>query len=208
MKKMFMYLLLIGFVFGTFVTAGTAAEKKFEGTTKEDLSKITLPVPSQIKVAVLPFYAPIKKEHVKYATEATFKLFQEQGFNMVSQEDAASAFESDTQKEAGEALTKEDALRIGKVAGVDWVVYGKVPDLSTYTKQTFFGSPKKAKVSMKITVLDAKTGEVVYWKQGSDVGGGGSGVFVEKGAALERKIVAGIAKKLMDDLFSATKATK
>ncbi len=207
MKKMFMYSLLIGFVFGTFVTADMAAEKKFEGTSKENLAKITLPIPSQTKVAVLPFYAPIKKEHVKYATEATFKLFQEAGFTMIPQEDAATAFESDTQKEAGEALTKEDALRIGKAVGADWVVYGKLPDLSTYTKQSFFSTAKKARVSMKISVIDAKTGEIIFWQFGSDAGGGG-GMFVEKGAKLEREIVSGITKKLLNDLFSVIKSTK
>jgi hypothetical protein len=201
MRKHISTLVLCLFIVLAITSQSMGKEKKFEGTTKEDLAKITLPTPSQTKVAILPFYAPIKKEHVKYSTEAAFKVFEEQGFVMLPQEEVNSAFENDKKKEEGEPLTKEDALRIGKSVGADWIIYGKVLDLSTYMKQTFWSALKKAKVSLKISILDAKTQEIFFWRQGSDVVEGGMGVFVKKGAALEKEAVYVFTKKLLKDLF-------
>jgi len=160
-------------------------EKQFEGTTLADLVKVKLPQPANTRVAVLPFwdYRSLQR-HVDAATDVTMDLFERHGFIVTPKEISAKFVKDDKEIEPGQPLRRADALRIGLALGVNWVVYGEIYDLETYTKTSFFSTRKKGKVSIKVSVLDVPSGEIIYWHKRSDTSGG-TGAFVKRAATIE-----------------------
>jgi len=162
---------------------------KFEGTQKADLAKLQLPRPSDVTIAVLPFWDyKSNQRHVDLMTDSVRDELDRHGFKLLSKDAAANAVKADGEIEPGQPFRRADALRMGKALKANWVVYGEIYELETYTKNSIFSSKKKAKLSHKISVLDVATGEVLYWHKRSDTSGGHGGP-VKRATSTERHAV-------------------
>jgi len=178
---------LIAFVLCT-VTAPAEDEEKFEGTQKAELEKLQLPKPSGVKVAVLPFWDfKSEQRHIDDTTSYTQELFGRHGFVLIGKEAVLSAVKADKEIEPGQPFRRSDAARFGQVLGADWVVYGEVYELETYVKTSFFTARKKAKISLKVTVVNVATGEILYWHKRSDTSGGTGFANLRHASTIEAK---------------------
>lgn len=156
-----------------FGTARADKERAPEGTSKQALSARHLPSPSAIKVAILPFWDYSSDvNHTRVGSAVNWLLFQHEGFAMIPLLQSFAAFASDKDAEPGLALRKSDAQRIGKSVGADWVVYGEVREVRVYKKESVWRNSRKVAASMRIAVLDCRSGELFYWKTHSNTVGG------------------------------------
>ena len=180
-----------------------------QGSTTEEiaaLQKRPLPAPMAIKVAVLPFWdSSSTLLHTRSATAANWLLWQREGFIMTPLLDGFEALAQDKKAEPGMSLRLEDALRLGKVLGVDWVVYGEVRELRPYKKQTFFRDSKLLMAGMRIAVADVKREELVFWQTRSDrVGGKGFFNGFDKSAGQQKRIgLLTVSSRSLAPLFAA-----
>jgi hypothetical protein len=170
-------------------TAALAGDDKdFEGTQKAELAKLTLPQPSTIKVAILPFWDYKSEErHIEEATKYTEELLGVHGFTIVPGDAVAKAVKEDKEIEPGQPFRRSDAVHMGTALGADWVIYGEIYELETYVKTSFFSARKKGKVSMKIAVVDVASQDVLYWHKRSDTSGGTAFCNFRRASSIEGK---------------------
>jgi len=102
------------------------AQSQDSGTTARQLSDTPLLFPPA-KVLVLPLFTRSGDDfQQKLATASVWQLLKHEGLTMVPLPDAFSSWTADTLHESGVAPRIGDALRVGKAAGADWVVWGQV----------------------------------------------------------------------------------
>lgn len=186
-----------------------ALAEDVQGTTKEQLAELELAQPSDVRVALLPFwdYKNLQR-HVEDCREVLTRRFGAEGFLLVHPALVAAATVQDEELEPGEPMRRGDAIRLGTALGADWAVYGNILELETYRKTSFLSSRKKAKVSIKLTVVDVVTGNVIFWRQRFDTTGG-TGIFsggvlgTKKATSLERRAVDICIERILQDLFAA-----
>lgn len=206
MSKKWVWLVVIAVaVVGVGTTSVVAKEEQIQGTTKGQLAELELPQPSHVKVVLLPFWDYMSLErHVQDCQKVLEEYFAVEGFPIVDAALVAAAVLQDEQLEPGEPMRKDDAIRLGATLGADWTVYGNILQLETYWKVT----RKKAKVSVKLTVVDVTSGEVLFWRQRADTSGG-TGIFSggllgrKKATSLERRALYVSLKRILEDFFAA-----
>ena len=102
------------------------AQTPDSGTTALQLSATPLLYPPA-KVLVLPIYTQSGDEFQrKLATASLWLLLNHEGCTLVPLPDAFADWKADTLHEPGVPARIGDALRLGKAAGADWVVWGQV----------------------------------------------------------------------------------
>ncbi len=186
-----------------------ARAEDVQGTTKEQLAELELPQPSDVRVALLPFwdYKNLPR-HVQDCREVLTQRFGVEGFLLVDPALAAVAVLEDKELEPGESMRRGDAIRLGAALGAQWAVYGSILELETYRKNTFFSSRKKARASIKLSVVDVVTGDIIFWRQRSDTSGG-TGIFsggvlgTKKATTLERRAVEICFERMLQDFWAA-----
>ncbi len=201
------------------LTVLPAAAGEIQGTTANDLKTAGLPAPSTIKVAVLPLQdAKSVERHTQVATATVALGFMRCGFQFAPELKTRDAtglaailhatnqtLLADKKIAPGEPLRLDDAVRIGKELGADWVVYGDVVDMHTYMKTSFFVNQKKGVVNLKIKIANVATGELIMSRQLEESGSGGgvSAVVFRRATALERTICTRCVVTMYRDLCAA-----
>lgn len=185
------------------------AEDAAQGTTSEELAKLKarpLPAPGTVKVAILPFWdATGKAERQRTAAATLALLFQREGFQVLPVVESFKAAEADKQIEPGQALRKEDAIRIAATQGADWVVYGELKELAIYKKNSFFKSSKNVRAGARYAIADVASKEILYWKN-DQVKAGGTGMkggFQNSWAKLERSGLVALSIVILQPFFEA-----
>ncbi len=205
MKK---WLLMFAVVLNCVASARCEEPTPTQGSTETEISSLKergLRLPSQIKVAILPFWDYSSSvEHVRLATSANWLLWSREGFKVSPILQAFDAVAADKKLEPGAALRREDAVRLGKALKVDWVVYGEVKELRPYKKTSFFRSTKNLMAAMRIAVASVKNDEVLYWQSRSEkIGGTGYfGGFQSKASQQKRVGVTTVSMKILAPLFA------
>ncbi len=209
MKRNRLWRLSAGVVVGLTFVAGLALAEDVQGTTKEQLAELELPQPSDVRVALLPLwdYKNLQR-HVEDCRETLTRRFGAEGFLLVHPAIVGAETVQDRELEPGEPMRRGDAIRLGTALGADWAVYGNILELETYRKTSFLTSRKKAKASIKLTVVDVATGNIIFWRQRFDTTGG-TGIFsdgllgTKKATSLERRAVDISIERILQDIFAA-----
>lgn len=186
-----------------------------QGSTPEEIAALKaepLPQPNTIKVAILPFVDTSGSlSHVRMGTVANYLLWKGEGFEMVPVMEAFKAVEADKDLEPGLPLRRAEAVQLGKKVGADWAVYGEVRELRPYTKTGVFKAAKYLVAGVRISVVDVKSGETIYWHQRSEKTGG-TGIGTNRHSdTLKRRgvvIVSTLALKPLFDAFPQHQAEK
>ena len=165
-----------------------------------------LPAPNAVKVAILPLwdYAS-NSEHQRTAAAVLALMFKREGFNLIPVADCFKATEADKQIEPGQAMRKEDAVRIATTLGADWVVYGEIKEITGYKKQSAFKNSKNVRVGARYAIADVPTKDLLYWKN-ETVKAGGTGYFngfQSKGAQLERSGLVAVSTLILKPFFDS-----
>lgn len=182
----------------------SAKPKEDQGTSAEELAKVTLPAPNATKVAILPFNdfeGDVYRQRV--ASAASFLFFQHHGFMMVPILESFQAMEKDGDLEPGEALRKSDAIRIGKSLGANWVIYGAVNNVRVYRKSSLFKNEKKVEINLKITAADCESGNIVFWQTRTEVMAEPDGLFTKKTTRMTRLAIRVATENTLKILFQA-----
>lgn len=186
-----------------------ADENPPQGTSAEEIASLKarpLPQPNKVKVAVLPFWdAAGSVEHVRMASSANWLLFQREGFQMVPILDSFKALAEDKKVEPGATLRSEDAIRIGKTLGVDFVVYGEVKELAVFKKNSVFKQSKNINAALRIAITEVPSESLLYWHSRREKSGG-TGIqkgFQSKMDSLKRKACVVVSALALQPLFAA-----
>ena len=183
------------------VTAAHAGD--MQGTTVDELAQLQLPRPSEVTVALLPFwdYKNLSR-HTEVCRHHLHRYFTRHGFTVVPPALVSAVVSQDTKLEPGVPMRRDDAVRIAAKVGADWAIYGNVLQLETYEKKSAFSKRKKAQVSIKLTVVAADSGEVLFWRQRFDTSGGHGG-FTKRATSMERTAADVCLTRILKDFFAA-----
>ena len=195
----------------------TEFPEEVQGTTKEQLAELELPQPSEVSVALLPFwdYKNLQR-HVQDCGEALTRRFGVEGFLLVPPARVAVAVLEDKELAPAEPMGREDAIRLGAALGAQWAVYGSILQLETYSDKPWWGgmfdTQKYAKAEIKLSVVDVVTGDIVFWQQRFDASGG-TGTLIrvltygalgeKKATTLERRAVEICFERMLQDHWAA-----
>ncbi|HUS79925.1 MAG TPA: hypothetical protein VM283_01580 [Armatimonadota bacterium] len=182
-----------------------------QGTTAEQVAQLDLPQPTELEVAILPFWDyAFKQAHIEDCRGALLSLFLAEGFRVAHPALVGAVVSHDTGLEPGAAMRREDAIRLGTRVGADWAVYGIITQLEAYYKESLFGPrTRKVRVSMQLNVVDLATGETIFWQQRRDITGGhqgSAGLFGKRKASLERDALMICSNRILQPLFAALPA--
>lgn len=190
------------------LAGGLAPAAEREGSIPEDLAARKPPKPNDLYVAVLPFWA-IEPRQADTARACVLLNLLRHGFRLaprgapnlaalVRQTD--SAVRRDPAREPLARLEAQDAARIGKRLGADWVVYGEVGDLHTQSEKGGLMARKLGVVDLRLAVVETSTGEVVFWARVQDAMSGSTGLFRAKATSLERALITRTINAIFDDI--------
>ena len=195
-----------------------AADKGREDTTAQDLTDRDFRPPSAVKVAVLPFYCGKGIERqTRAATSAIALSLMRCGFEFAPQLEtrdlpglatvlceAQKAVAVDGNIRPGAALKAEDAVRVGRVLGADWVVFGEILDLHSFTSRTLLAMVKKGTATIRLEIAEVASGELILDRQRQEKVSAGPGLIgSRKGTALERDAAQHCLQRLYADLCAA-----
>ena len=181
----------------------TADEESVQGTTVDELAQLQLSQPSQTTVALLPFwdYKNITR-HTEVCRHHLHRYFTREGFRVVPPGLVTAVVSQDTKLEPGLPMRRDDAVRLATKLGADWAIYGNVMQLETYEKKSFFSERKKARVSIRLAIVAAGTGEILFWRQRFDTSGGHGGA-TKRATSMERTAADVCLTRILEDFFAA-----
>lgn len=197
-----------------FVMAGISTTTGFcndwppgQGTTRADLLNADLPHPAETSVALLPFCDVTgSTRHVEDVRNALYVEFSAHGFNLVPPGYLSALVLRDRDAEPGVQMQmrKADAIPVGQLVDADWCVYGDIQEVRTYVKTSAFSKRKKTQISLRISIVDVRTGEVFYWHQRLDTTGGHqAGAHSKKKTESERNAANVCVHRALFELMSA-----
>ncbi len=181
----------------------TAGDESVQGTTVDELARLQLPAPSEVTVALVPFwdYKNLPR-HTEVCRDHLHRYFTREGFRVVPPGLVTAVVSQDTKLEPGLPMRRDDAVRLATKLGADWAIYGNVMQLETYEKKSFFSERKKAKVGIKLTIVAAATGEILFWRQRFDTSGGHGGA-TKRATSMERTAADVCLTRILEDFFAA-----
>ncbi len=196
-----MYKLAIGVILVICVsTMAFASKQEASGAISKEV--IATYTPSHTKVLVLPMWDYTSDvSHQQVATAAIYEQFVHEGFAVENILTGFDLAQKDKDIEPGRPLRKADALRIGKAAGLDWVVYGEVKELRVYEKKKLIGSGKKILCSLRLCVADCHVDDVIFWANRSDALG--DTLSRRKSSKLIRVGLQSVSERILSELFDA-----
>lgn len=198
-----------------FAYAKKRKDDKPRGTTAVELAQLKarpLPQPSKIKIAVLPVMdSSGLSENTRIATATVWQLLHRQGFSLTPILSGFAALEKDSEIEPGASLRKEDAVRLGKKLGVNWVVYGEAGELRVSSKSGWISNKKYADASLRLVVVDIANNQkddsgILYWQMRHERAGGRKGLFgggAHGDLNLKRDASIRTATAIFDPFFAA-----
>ena len=181
----------------------TADDESVQGTTVDELAQLQLPAPSEVTVALLPFwdYKNLPR-HTEVCRDHLHRYFTREGFRVMPPGLVTAVVSQDTKLEPGSPMRRDDAARLAAKLGADWAIYGNVLQLETYEKKSLFSERKKAQVSIKLTIVAAATGEILFWRQRFDTSGGHGGI-TKRATSMERTAADVCLTRILEDFFTA-----
>ncbi len=183
------------------VTATNAGD--MQGTTVDELAQLQLPAPSEVTVALLPFwdYKNITR-HTEVCRHHLHRYFTREGFTVVPPALVTAVVSQDEKLEPGLPMRRDDAVRLAAKLEADWAIYGNVLQLETYEKKSFFSERKKAKVGIRLAIAAVETGEILFWRQRFDTSGGHGGA-TKRATSMERTAADVCLTRILEDFFAA-----
>ncbi len=183
-----------------------AGDESVQGTTVDELAQLQFPPPSEVTVALLPFwdYKNLTR-HTEVCRHHLHRYFTREGFTVVPPALVSAVVSQDTKLEPGVPMRRDDAVRIAAKVGADWAIYGNVLQLETYMKKSFFGERKKAQVGIKLTIVAADSGKILFWRQRFDTSGGHGG-FTKRATSMERTAADVCLTRILTDFFAVLPA--
>lgn len=151
------------------------------GTSEEEVAELKsrpLPHPNDIKVVILPLWSSSgSRGDTRIGTSATWLLCQREGFDLMPILDGFAAVDGDNEMEPGLPIRREDAERIGRKLGADWVIYGEIQELRHYHKRSWFKDAKYSEGGFRLAVLEIpedkdKNASILYWQMRKQRRGG------------------------------------
>jgi len=170
---------------------------------------------------VLPFYCGKGIERqTRAATSAIALSLMRCGFEFAPQLEtrdpqslatvlceAQKAVATDGSIRPGTALKAEDASRVGRVLGADWVIFGEILDVHSFTSQTLLAMVKKGTATIRLEIAEVASGELILDRQRQEKVAAGPGLIgSRKGTALERDAAQHCLQRLYADLCAALPA--
>lgn len=198
-----------------------AADKEVAQTTAQELMDRRFRPPSAVKVAVLPFYCGKGIERqTRAATSAIGLSLMRCGFEFAPQLktrdsgglaavlcEAQKAVAVDGNIRPGAALKAEDAVRVGRVLGADWVIFGDILDMHSFTSHTVLAMVKKGTATIRLEIAEVASGELILDRQRQETVAAGPGLIgSRKATALERDAAQHCLQGLYADLCAALPA--
>jgi len=217
-SRMAVRLILLAVVAAATTAPALAADKGIVGTTTQELKDWRLRPPSVVKVAVLPFQSAKGIERqTRVAASAIALSLMRCGFDFAPGLEARDAQGLGTVLCAAEKavaaepdipawspLQLADAVRVGRSLGADWVVFGEVLDLHSFTTRTVFALVKKGTATIRLQIADVASGELILYRQCQEGVAAGPGLIgSRKGTALERDAAQHCLQRLYADLCTA-----
>ncbi len=190
--------MLAGVLLATAANAGD-----MQGTTVDELAQLQLPPPSEVTVALLPFsdYKNLPR-HTEVCRHHLHRYFTREGFRVMPPALVTAVVSQDTKLEPGLPMRRDDAVHIATKLGADWAIYGNILQLETYEKKSLFSERKKAKVGIRLAIVAAGTGEILFWRQRFDTSGGHGGA-TKRATSMERTAADVCLTRILEDFFAA-----
>ena len=181
----------------------TADEESEQGTTVDELAQLQLPPPAELTVALLPFwdYKNLPR-HTEVCRHHLHRYFTREGCRVVPPALVTAVVAQDTELEPGLPMRRDDAVRLATKLGAEWAVYGNILQLETYEKKSLFSKRKKARAGIKLTIVAAATGRILFWRQRFDTSGGHGG-FTKRATSMERTAADVCLTRILEDFFAA-----
>ncbi len=181
----------------------TAGEEPAQGTTVDELARLQLPAPSEVTVALVPFwdYKNLPR-HTEVCRHHLHRYFTREGFRVVPPGLVTAVVSQDSKLEPGSPMRRDDAVRLATKLGADWAIYGNVLQLETYEKKSFFSERKKAKVSIRLAIVAVDSAEILFWRQRFDTSGGHGGA-TKRATSMERTAADVCLTRILEDFFAA-----
>jgi hypothetical protein len=193
-----------------FAYAKKRKDDKPQGTTAAELAQLKarpLPQPSSLKIAVLPLLDNSGlTENTRIGTAAVWMLLQRQNFNLTPILSGFKVRDNDNEIEPGAPLRKEDAVRLGKKLGVNWVIYGEVQELRVSKKTGLIKSSKYADASLRLVIADVSSGNILFWQSRHERAGGNAAIWGHGNhgdLTLKREGAIKDASAILDPFFAA-----
>ena len=183
-----------------------------EGTLPDELAKHNPPAPNEIYVAVLPFWTRTEGQS-DVARAAIMLNLMRHGFRMAPQgcwslsevlRKSDTALRRDPEWDALARMEAEDAARVGRALGAEWVMFGEFGDLRVESTGGKILPRKVGHVDIRFVLVEAKSGKTLYWRHiGDDEESGGGGAWPAKASSIERKLVTRAINEVFEDIAAA-----
>lgn len=183
------------------VTSSAAlAGSQREGTAPETFAATNPPAPSEVKVAVLPFWAANQRQ-IEIARGAILLNLQRHRFGIVPAtaslvvcaQETDRVVKADAQREPGARIQREDAVRLGRQLNARWVIYGEVEKLECDISH-------RAAIDLRLVILDVASEKILYWVRWQDTGSRSGSA---KRSSNERRIAVQTINLTFDELKGA-----
>ena len=139
----------------------------------------------------------------RFSTVASYLLLEHVGFQMVPVLDVYKATETDKEIEPGESLRRTDAVRIGKTLGAQWSVYGEVKNIHGYEKTGWFNTQKKTELTMRISIVNCESGDLIYWRTSTSTVGAVKQLGMQRPDKLIRRAILGASVDILQPFAQA-----
>lgn len=188
-----------------------AAEVDREGSLPDELAAHKPPVPNEISVCVLPSWSRHEGQR-EMARACTMLNLMRHGFRLapggctsLSQvaRKTDAALKRDPEWEPLVRLQAEDAARVGKTLGADWVMFGEYGDLHTESEGGGILPRKVGVIDFRFVLVEVKSGEVLYWSRVKDSEPSGGGLWPAKATSVERRAVTRTINEIFEDIAAA-----
>jgi hypothetical protein len=147
-----------------------------EGTLPDELAAQKPPAPSEIYVAVLPFWTR-NEEQSDVARAAIMLNLMRHGFRMAPPgcrslaevvRKADTALRRDPEWDPLARMEEKDAARVGRALEADWVMFGEFGDLHVESKGGGIIPTKVGHAEIRFVLVEAKSGKTLYWRHLGD----------------------------------------
>lgn len=94
-------------------------------------------------------------------------------------------------------------MRLGKALDADWAIYGEIKNIDSYEKSSFFGQKRASGLTVRLSVVDCRTEEIVYWRTLAATHSASKGLGGEKMDKMNRMAMEVALRHLSDPFFKA-----
>ncbi len=180
-----------------------------EGSLPRDLAALDPPRPNDIYAAVIPFWARDEAQR-ELGRACTLLNLMRHGFplapsgsqtvrELVRRTD--QALRNDPQWDPLGPIEPDDAARIGKALGAEWVIYGEIGELQVKSEKGGLLPKKFGIIDLRLHLIEAATGKTLYWSRLQDTASCGG--WSSSSSTIERRLLTRTINTIFDDLATA-----